>query len=94
MKPQKFTPKSSKTTIKKIIKKVNNPNPKFKGRVPIPKEKLEKHSRGEGLQVDKVKTITQQKKLRRKEKNIQFSTEQAARTETLLTEEAGWVKIV
>lgn len=90
MKPRKFVPKKSiEIKSNKKVKKISNPNPKFKGRAPIPKEALEKHSKGEGLQLEKVKTFTHRKKLERKEKNIQLSTEEAARTEILLTEEAG-----
>lgn len=81
--------RSAATNRKKVVKTANKPNPKFKGRVPIPKEKLEKHSRGDGLQLDRVKTLTHKKKLERKEKNIKFSNEEAARTEILLTEQSG-----
>lgn len=89
MKPRKFVPNKPKYNHKKQFQSSNKPTPQFKGRVPIPKEALEKHSRGEGLQLDKVQTLTHKKKLELKEKNIEFSNEQAARTETLLIEESG-----
>ncbi|KAK9871207.1 hypothetical protein WA026_011486 [Henosepilachna vigintioctopunctata] len=74
---------------RKIIKKIPNKNPKFKGRAPIPEELLEKYGKGEGLDCKEIKTKIHQKKIEKKELNIKFATEQAARTEILLTEEYG-----
>lgn len=73
----------------KVLKRINNPNPKFKGRLPIPKEVLEKYGKGKGLNRNGVRTSVHKQKLERKEKNIQFSHEQAARAETLLIEDLG-----
>lgn len=64
-------------------------NPLFKGRPPIPKEHLEKHSRGKGLDEKQIRTRTHKKKLLQKEKNIQIANEIAARAEILLTEDSG-----
>jgi hypothetical protein len=58
-------------------------------RVPVPEEKLAHHSRGEGLSGDGIKTNFHQKKLKKHEVDIEFSLEQAARTELLLPEESG-----
>lgn len=57
--------------------------------VPVPEEKLARHSRGEGLSGDGIKTSFHQKKLKKHESNIEFSIEQAARAEILLPEESG-----
>jgi hypothetical protein len=57
--------------------------------VPVPEEKLAYHSRGEGLSADGIKTTFHQKKLKKREENIEFSIEQAARAELLLPEESG-----
>ncbi|XP_069695737.1 WD repeat-containing protein 46 isoform X2 [Periplaneta americana] len=66
-------------------------NTKFK-RVPVPKEKLARYSRGEGLHGDGIQTSFHQKKLKKYEANIEFSIEQAARTELLLSEEGGFLQ--
>jgi hypothetical protein len=58
-------------------------------RVPVPEEKLEHHSRGEGLSGDTIKANFYQKKLKKREADIEFSLEQAARSELLLPEESG-----
>ena len=58
-------------------------------RVPVPEEKLAHHSRGEGLSGDAIKTDFHQKKLKKREADIAFSLEQAARSELLLPEESG-----
>jgi hypothetical protein len=50
---------------------------------------LAHHSRGEGLSGDGIKTNFHQKKLEKREANIEFSIEQAARAEILLPEESG-----
>ncbi|XP_067004515.2 WD repeat-containing protein 46 [Anabrus simplex] len=63
----------------------------FPGRAPVPEEKLQKHSRGVGLDEDGIKTNFFKKKLKKREKIIAFSTEQAARTEILLPEESGFL---
>ena len=53
---------------------------------------MKRHSRGEGLVGDGVKTNFFKKKLLRKEKKHLYAHEQAARTEILLNEEEGYVK--
>ncbi|KAE8743621.1 hypothetical protein FOCC_FOCC010765 [Frankliniella occidentalis] len=58
-------------------------NDKFPGRPSVPKEKLLKHSRGEGLDGTGVKVNLLKKKLQKREKIIEYSTEQAARLEFL-----------
>jgi hypothetical protein len=58
-------------------------------RVPVPDEKLAHHSRGEGLSGDGIKTNFYEKKLKKHEADIEFSLEQAARSELLLPEESG-----
>lgn len=75
----------------KIAKAVSKPNTpgKYPKKKPIPKELLEKHSRGEGLNVKGVRTRVHKKKHEQKERNIQFANELAARAEILLTEESG-----
>lgn len=57
--------------------------------VPVSKEALERHSRGEGLNKQRIRTGIHKKRLEHKEKNIAFANEQAARTEVLLTEDSG-----
>lgn len=96
MKPRKFNPNARRQkfdTKKKQQQQqeISNtpPNQKFKGRVPVRKDALAKHDRGTGIELEKVKTFTRRKKLESKEKIIQFSAEHAARTEILLTEDAG-----
>lgn len=50
---------------------------------------LEKYSKGVGVNEKAIRTGIHRKKFERKEKNIKFQTELAARTEILLTEDAG-----
>ncbi|XP_060526060.1 WD repeat-containing protein 46 isoform X2 [Cylas formicarius] len=76
----------------KITAKISNPNPRFKGKAPIPKELLEKYSKGEGVGLKGVHTKVHRKKIEHKEKSIKFANELAARTELLLTEEAGFLE--
>lgn len=75
--------------LKKIFKQKSNPNPKFRGKVKPPPELIKKYSKGEGVQSKGVKTSIHQKKLEKKEKKLKFASEQAARTEVLLTEDSG-----
>ncbi|XP_013190083.1 WD repeat-containing protein 46 [Amyelois transitella] len=67
-------------------KKVNK---KYPGKAPIDKEKLELHSRGEGLSSKGVRHPLHAAKLKRREKKLNFAQEEAARAEILLTEEKG-----
>lgn len=61
-------------------------------RIPVPKEKLLKYSRGEGLDGKGVKKNVFKTKLERREKIIDYSTEQAARLEILLPEDQGYLE--
>ncbi|GJQ68937.1 hypothetical protein Trydic_g6123 [Trypoxylus dichotomus] len=74
------------------VKRIPNPNPKYPGKPPIPKELLEKYSRGDGINKSGIKTNIHKKRQENKERNIQFSTEQAARVEILLTEDSGYLE--
>lgn len=56
---------------------------------PIPKEILDKYSRGEQVQPKGVKTRHFKEQQTRKEVYLEYATEQAARTELLLQETAG-----
>jgi hypothetical protein len=58
---------------------------------PIDSKTLEKYSRGEGVQVHDIAHPIYRKKIKSKEKKIEFSTQEAARNEILLTEEPGFV---
>lgn len=91
-KPRKFKHKKRFNAKQENKNKtIDNPTLKTtKGSGNIPKKTLKKYSKGEGLNIEKVRTQVHQKKLLRKEKDIQFSSQQAARTETLLTEESGY----
>ncbi|XP_025834816.1 WD repeat-containing protein 46 [Agrilus planipennis] len=77
----------------KKIKYVPNPNPKFPGRVPIPKQKLQRHSRGEGIEKKGIRTGVHRKRFEKKEKNIKLATELAARAEILLAEDTGFLEV-
>lgn len=61
---------------------------KFAGRAPIDLNKLENHSRGEGIGAG-VRHPLYAEKLRKKEKKFKYAQEQAARAEILLTEDQG-----
>lgn len=85
--------KNSKLQDKKIskLKTKPNPNPKYKGRLPIPDALLQKYDKGDGVDKSRIKTKIHKKKIERKEQNIKFASEFAARTEILLTEQPGYV---
>lgn len=57
--------------------------------MPIRKEVLKKHSRGEGLEGKGVVHPQYLKKLKRQEKHIAYAKNQAARAEFLLPEDVG-----
>ncbi|XP_062556046.1 WD repeat-containing protein 46 [Armigeres subalbatus] len=61
--------------------------------VPVDPAALERHSRGEGLAVEGVKSKFQKIHQKRKEINIEFAAEQAARAEVLLNEEEGYLEV-
>lgn len=73
----------------KSTKQTFNRRSRFPDRMPIPEEKLQKYSTGIGLDKTGVKTEIHRKRLERKEINIKFATELAARAEILLTEDSG-----
>ncbi|XP_004923266.1 WD repeat-containing protein 46 [Bombyx mori] len=66
---------------------------KYPGKAPIDPKRLEKHSRGEGLQGIGVRNPIHKLKLQKKEKLYQKALEQAARSEILLTEDQGYVEL-
>ncbi|XP_034249129.1 WD repeat-containing protein 46 [Thrips palmi] len=70
----------------------NSKGGKASGRTPVPKEKLLKYSRGDGMDGSGVKKNVLKAKLERREKAIEFSTEQAARLEILLPEDTGYLE--
>lgn len=78
--------------VPKIIKQKSNPNPKFRGKWKPPPELIEKYSKGEGVNLKGVKTSIHQQKLEKREKKIKFAVEEAARTEILLPEDAGYLE--
>ncbi|CAH0406608.1 unnamed protein product [Chilo suppressalis] len=67
----------------KVLKK------KFSGKSPINPEKLEKHSRGEGIDHNNVKHPLHAAKLKKRENKLNYAQKQAARSEILLTEQQG-----
>lgn len=62
---------------------------KYPGRAPVPQDRLDRHSRGEGMNVKGVQTKFHSAKLKKREAAIEQSIEQAARTELLLAEDGG-----
>ncbi|XP_018800214.1 PREDICTED: WD repeat-containing protein 46 [Bactrocera latifrons] len=58
----------------------------------IPKELLKKYDKGEKVRSKGVKTKFFKEKQERKEVYLQYATEQAARTEILLTEQQGFIE--
>ena len=64
----------------------------FPGRKPVDPVKLEEHSRGEKVDVKKIKTKFKQREQQRREERLEFAAEQAARAEVLLAEEAGFLQ--
>lgn len=61
--------------------------------VPIDQAALGRHSRGPGLDVEGVKSKFQKIQQKRKDINIEFAAEQAARAEILLNEEEGYLEV-
>lgn len=58
----------------------------------IPKNVLDKYSRGENVDESGIKTKHFKAKQQRKEVYLEYATEQAARTELLLTEQQGFIE--
>ncbi|XP_052220882.1 WD repeat-containing protein 46-like isoform X1 [Dreissena polymorpha] len=64
----------------------------FPGDAPIPKERIQKYERGEHIKDTGTRTGQGSRKLAEQEKKLQFAARQAARTEILLHEEAGFLE--
>ncbi|XP_061712038.1 WD repeat-containing protein 46 [Cydia pomonella] len=73
-------------------KPVKNRKKKYPGKAPVNPQKLEQHSRGEGVGKG-VRHPLHAHKLKKKEKIYNYAQEQAARAEILLTEEQGYVEV-
>ncbi|KFB39615.1 hypothetical protein ZHAS_00007056 [Anopheles sinensis] len=65
---------------------------KSKLQVPVDSEVLMRHSRGQRLNLAGVKTNVHKVREMRKDINIEYATEQAARTEILLDEDHGYLE--
>uniref|UniRef100_A0A1A9ZLR9 WD_REPEATS_REGION domain-containing protein n=1 Tax=Glossina pallidipes TaxID=7398 RepID=A0A1A9ZLR9_GLOPL len=74
---------------KKYFKKFR---PQLDKRPKLPEEVLNKHTRGERVDTDGIKTNYFKEKQRRKEIYLEYATEQAARTEILLSEPQGFIE--
>ncbi|EAT32511.1 AAEL015455-PA [Aedes aegypti] len=61
--------------------------------VPVDPAALARYSRGQGVAVEGVKSKFQKIHQKRKDINIEFATEQAARAEILLNEEEGYLEV-
>ena len=88
-KRQEFQPHKFKANKYKKTKKRADPYP---GKKPVDPAALAKHSHGDGVSTEKVKTKFKQKEQARREEKITFAEEQSARTEILLQEEAGYLE--
>lgn len=75
------------------MKQSQNNNKRYPGRAPISEEKLLKHHKGEGIDLQakttKIKYNIHRQRLKLKEKAIEVAIEDAARAELLLTEDYG-----
>ena len=88
-KRQDFQPHKFKANKYKKAKKRADP---FPGKKPVDPAALAKHSHGDGVSTEKVRTKFKQKEQARREEKITFAEEQSARTEILLQEEAGYLE--
>ncbi|XP_055547991.1 WD repeat-containing protein 46 [Wyeomyia smithii] len=61
--------------------------------VPVDPEALKRHARGDGLSLKGVKSKFQKINQQRREINIEFAAEQAARAEILLNEDEGYLEV-
>ncbi|XP_058822712.1 WD repeat-containing protein 46 [Topomyia yanbarensis] len=61
--------------------------------IPVDPEALKRHSRGDGLSLGGIKSKFQKIRQKRKEINIEFAAEQAARAEVLLNEDEGYLEV-
>ena len=64
----------------------------YPGKAPIDPVALERHSRGDGVQHEKVKTKYGRKMAKRREEIARSVEETAARAEILLQEDAGYLE--
>ncbi|XP_072943742.1 WD repeat-containing protein 46 [Epargyreus clarus] len=93
----KITPRLLKSQKYKNSDKVRKPKnkdkKKFPGKAPIHPDKLEQHSRGEGVAGKGVRHPLYAVKLKKKERKISYAQDQAARAEILLTEDQGYLEV-
>ena len=83
-----------KTPIKSSVPSLRPADRKKKvERIPVPKEKLEKHTRIEDTKGKGVKTTFHKAVFRSKHKKFKYAAEQAARLDFLLPEDSGWVPL-
>ena len=76
---KKFKAKGIEYDKKKHRGKERGSADPFPGRKPVDPAKVEKHSRGQAVDVRAVKTLIKKKDLQRQEKNIELAAETAAR---------------
>jgi hypothetical protein len=84
----KYTRAGSSAEDEKPVKEKRSIN-EFLPPLPVEPKKLERYSRGEGVDTKKIKHKFYQKRFQNKEKKINYAIEQAARTEYLLPEDSG-----
>jgi len=73
-------------------KNVRKPADPFPGRKPVDPTKIEEQSRGQQVDIKKIKSRFKQKEQRKREKRLEFAAEQTVRAEVLLAEEAGFLE--
>ena len=89
---QEYKPDKLKGNVYKKKKKGKKGSDPFPGKKPIDPIALERHSKGEGVNTEKIKTKFKQKEQHRREQRIEFAEEQSARVEMLLQEEGGFLE--
>ncbi|PZC82826.1 hypothetical protein B5X24_HaOG209611 [Helicoverpa armigera] len=89
LKAHKFK-KNNRVPFKKPLDK--GKKPKYEGKAPVDPEKLEAHSRGEGVGKG-VRHPLHAEKLRKRERKFTYAQEQAARADILLTEDHGGLEV-
>lgn len=67
-------------------------NDPFPGRKPIDRKKVERYSRGQSVNLMSIQNKVKENELKRQEDTLAFASEQAARGEILLPEEAGYLE--
>jgi len=73
-------------------KNVRKPADPYPGRKPVDPTKIEEQSRGQQVDIKKIKSRFKQKEQRKREKRLEFAAEQTVRAEVLLAEEAGFLE--